>query len=107
LSPDFQLVGLVCNDYWFFGSFFLKAARHSHLQPHVVRGNGDSAGNVCSSPHFSQIFAAITDMGMSTASGSVGYLHRPNNLFVVGTSPVSSVAFLVSIPICAISLQYL
>jgi len=53
-------------------------------------------------PHFSQIFAAIADMCMSTASGSVGYLHRTNS-----TSPVSSVAFLVSIPICAISRQYL
>ena len=59
-------------------------------------------GHADLNPYFSQIFTAIADMGMSTASGSVGYLHHTNS-----TSPVSSVAFLVSIPICAISRQYL
>jgi|GEM_PF-810739 len=85
----------------------------------IVPGHGDPGGwelveNTLklTNPHFSQIFAAIADMGMSTASGpdcerprsgsSVGYLHRTNS-----TSPISSVAFLVSIPICAISRQYL
>jgi integrase len=59
-------------------------------------------GHANLNPYFSQIFTAIADMGMSTASGSVGYLHRTHS-----TSPVSSVAFLVSMPICAISRQYL
>ncbi|MBE0665559.1 MAG: hypothetical protein IH584_07010 [Candidatus Aminicenantes bacterium] len=75
----------------------------------IVPGQGDPGGwelveNTLKliNPHFSQIFTAIADMGMSTASGSVGYLHRTNS-----TSPVSSVAFLVSTPICTISRQYL
>jgi molybdate transport system regulatory protein len=101
----FQKLTLECG--------FSKTLAHPHILRHtraleMVRAGvpltivQQILGHSNLNPHFSQIFTAIADMGMSTASGSVGYLHRTNS-----TSPVSLVAFLVSIPICALSRQYL